>query len=261
MAFRIRFNRWVHPIQGTLGIWDIAQLYVYRYDEDQNPFLVNIELPLRPHFRELANRCKVNFDGDIETEWLCQALLRYGLRRIEQMIQDNFFSAEPSLDAVRLSVEETDLPFLQKLLEEKTCTYQLKEGRDLFCTAASTDDSTIVGHIGLRAVAPTSRPTCQACSLPDSDYLCSHLLHPAVDADLSLGLNAPRDLIGARCDLGRPEIKNPSRCHAGGHSCWWRVLEPDRVGPTIPTSPLALPEAIDFLDAVWRLVNIRPFFV
>jgi hypothetical protein len=46
--------------------------------------------------------------------------------------------------------------------------------------------------------------------------------------------------------------RGPSQCHAGGHPCWERIIEPEIEASEIPSAPLALPEAFDYLDAVWR---------
>lgn len=62
-----------------------------------------------------------------------------------------------------------------------------------------------------------------------------------------------RRLIDALCDRGEPTISRPSQCCVGGHPCWERIVEPEGELPMIPSSPLALSEAFDFLDAVWRL--------
>ena len=54
------------------------------------------------------------------------------------------------------------------------------------------------------------------------------------------------------CDIGRNEVQRPEQCRAGGHGCWEWLIEPSLDQPTIPASPLALPEALDFLDIAWR---------
>ena len=75
---------------------------------------------------------------------------------------------------------ETDLSAIRQLFQEKTCTYQIRQGRDLLCSVASASDPTRREQTGLQTVAPTSRALCRTCKLPDTDYICSHLMHPEV---------------------------------------------------------------------------------
>src|SRR5262249_8580459 len=82
--------------------------------------------------------------------------------------------------------------------------------------------------------------------------LCSHCMHPEVIGTGARGLLQSRQLLGALCDLGRSEVSQPIRCHAGGHPCWERIVEQEVEALAVP-SALTLPEAFDFLDTCWRL--------
>jgi hypothetical protein len=67
------------------------------------------------------------------------------------------------------------------------------------------------------------------------------------------GVVRGRQLEYGICDLGKTEINEPKQCHPSGHKCWeWVVQIEDEPLPKL-SSPLTLPEAFDFLDAVWRL--------
>ena len=44
--------------------------------------------------------------------------------------------------------ESEDLALLKSMAPDKTCEYQIRSGRELLCSAASTDDRTIVGTVG-----------------------------------------------------------------------------------------------------------------
>ena len=147
-----------------------------------------------------------------------------------------------------MPLEEADVLALRLLLQDKTCNYQLQEGRDLLCSAASADDKAVRGKRGFRFIAPTSRAICYTCTLPDTDYLCAHFSHPEVHATR----RNVRQVFQGMCDIGRDEVKQPEQCRAGGHGCWEWLIEPRLDQPTIPASPLALPEALDFLDTAWR---------
>jgi hypothetical protein len=186
--------------------------------------------------------------GSQDKDRIQRAVIRYAIQRIEQGLRDGLFPPEPDQNTDNLPLEEADVLALRLLLQDKTCNYQLQEGRDLLCSAASADDKAVRGTKGFRFIAPTSRATCYTCTLPDTDYLCAHFLHPEVHATSS---NA-RQLFQGMCDIGRNEVQQPEQCRAGGHGCWEWLIEPGLDRPTIPASPLALPEALDFLDIAWR---------
>ena len=195
-------------------------------------------------------------DGVPEPDGALQgALLRYGLRRFEASVQGllaNDGSANAASETWHLTSEH--LPELLALAGGKTCAYQRHDHRDLFCAAPAPDDTSAIYTIDGRKAAPTSTDVCRRCALPDADYLCSHLTHPSVTS----GLNprAPwmeRHVIGALCDLGKPEVDDPGNCRPGGHPCWRRVIQAGP-RPVESISPLGLAESFDVLDALWRLV-------
>jgi hypothetical protein len=175
-------------------------------------------------------------------------VIRYAIQRIEHGLREGLFAAEPNQNTDNLPLEEADLSALQLLLRDKTCNYQLQEGRDVLCSAASAEDKEVSGKSGFRFIAPTSRAICYTCTLPDTDYLCVHFSHPEVQATR----RNVRQVFQGMCDLGRDEVKQPEQCRASGHGCWEWLIEPMLDQPAIPASPLALPEALDFLDTAWR---------
>jgi hypothetical protein len=191
-----------------------------------------------------------------EDEQLGDALLRYGLGRLaaelmttggeERLFQGVNASLEWKIDSTDLSDLVGGDSFVKK------CSYQLSLGRDLLCSAASIADETVTAEIGHRRAAPTSRPICAICNLPDSRFLCSRLIHPQVVGKDYVGTGRRRIVLQAFCDDGQPGIAQTDRCRAGGNTCW--RLEIDPPAATLPPqSPLTVPEALDFLDAVWRL--------
>jgi hypothetical protein len=160
--------------------------------------------------------------------------------------------ASPELSAENWLLGTDDVPHLLSLVRDKFCEYQTKARRDLFCVAATKDDRTADKVIDGRRAAPTSRALCRACSLPSTDYICSHLLHPGITAITTDRGVADRRAIDALCDQARTEVAQLHPCHAGGHECWQRLLDVEALAPA-PISPLTLPESFDTLDAMWRL--------
>jgi hypothetical protein len=125
--------------------------------------------------------------------------------------------------------------------------------RDLFCTIPVVDDRTAIAMVGGSSAAPTSRPVCNDCGLPDTDYICSHLLHPATQGVRTIDDAYRREVREVLCDLGRAEANDCARCHLGGHSCAQRIIEFETISTAPQLSALGVPESFDVLDAHWRL--------
>ena len=181
-----------------------------------------------------------------------KAMLRYGIRRLEPIVQE-IVSNDIIAEAIHPTwkLDEGDRALLLRLATSKTCEYQRSISRDLFCMISSINDTTAVTDIEGRKVSATSRSICFRCNLPDTDFLCSHLLHAATTGTMP---RYGRRVSQALCDLDRAEVKQPWACHLGGHSCSQRILEIDIYRPTTPQlSALSIPESFDVLDAHWRL--------
>lgn len=220
--------------------------------DDGSAFLVQVLLSFEQQVNLMTDLGVDDNEGDNES--IDRALLRYGVRWADSAIRDGIITGkdEDSERDYEVRIQEADLPMLVNLAGEKECDYQLSEGRDLYCSAADPADGTAVGSTGLRRLAPTSRPLCACCGLPDTDYLCSHLLHPGV-----VGITAnvgvvQRRLVGAMCDIGREEIRSPSKCRPGGNPCWVRTIERE-LPSAEPASPQALLETLDYFALAWRV--------
>ncbi len=221
--------------------------------------LLRASVRLGLYAAELAeNRLKALTSGDTSpVAALRQLLVRYGARRMEATVRELHASGsrpDTSMDFWRLVDRNLDELFLLlPLADNKSCDYQQPFGRDLMCTAASSKDQTASQTWNGRLIAPTSRAICRECALPESDVLCSNLLHPTVTGDLRASGLTMRRILSVMCDLGRSEaIDDVSLCQAGGHACWQRhILAEPAVAE--PVSPLSLPEQLDVLDAYWRL--------
>jgi hypothetical protein len=221
--------------------------------------LLRASVRLGLYAAELAgHRLKALLSGDTSPDVaLRQLLIRYGARRMEataRELQAGGSRLDASTNFWRLGDRDLDELFLLlQLTDSKNCDYQQRLGRDLMCTAASSTDQTASQTWNGRLVAPTSRAICRECALPESDVLCSNLLHPAVTGNLRVSGSTVRRVLSVVCDLGRSEAASDvSRCQAGGHACWQRhvIAEP---AAAAPISPLGLPEQLDVLDAYWRL--------
>ncbi|MEU8324096.1 hypothetical protein AB0C33_37540 [Nonomuraea sp. NPDC048881] len=218
-------------------------------------FRVHVQLSWEGSLNGTRQLEALGFSTAEAEDQVSQALLLYGVRRLELLTKDwlsNDTKPHNVGDVWGLTTE--NVPELLALVHEKTCDYQVRLQRDLFCTAASEADATLTNiTIKSRLTAPTSKPLCRDCGLPDTDFICSHLMHSKVAATSTLGGIVERSVRSALCDKGHHEkVYKIGQCRAGGHDCWQRLVEVQE--PTItPASPLELAEAFDVLDAVWRL--------
>ena len=197
-----------------------------------------------------------------EDERFTRGALRLAVRRIEDALKADAFDPKPGENFYGIDFygdDEDAVALLRNLmLGDKECSYQMLDAGNLFCSAAAPNDETALGIIlnNGRRLAPTSRPLCAACTLPDTDYICSHFLHPQVWGVRTMGGPSgftSRDVMDGMCDLNRPEFANHGECHAGGNPCWERVLEAE-TAPSVEAVPVqAIEQALDDLDVRWRL--------
>lgn len=172
---------------------------------------------------------------------LKDAVLRWAVSFMEQTL-----ALLPSSDVSNrhheVEIKQDEEAEIQHLLHRKVCDYRLEKDRHFFCVA----------NRGSAAPLPVALPTCGACSLPSADVLCSHLTHP--DSGIQYNLGGAALSLQAWCNQGhRKEVGSPKECRAGGHPCWERLVAPEPERMRQAFAPHALPEALDFLDATWRL--------
>lgn len=199
--------------------------------------------------------------GSDDDAGLRDAFLRWTLKRLERELQDSDQATalinEKGATWKITSYDDEEIAAIVAEAGPKECDYQIRSRRDLFCSSPSAEDEAAVYLVDGRRVAATSRPTCAACNLPSTSWLCSHFLHPGVTGMGAMGGWYGRQITNAMCDLGHVDLINqePSLCRTGGRDCWQRVVMNVQHEPRAALSPLSLPEALDFLDAVWRLAH------
>ncbi|MEU7916440.1 hypothetical protein [Microbispora bryophytorum] len=233
----------LHPFVPCFAL-EIADVRVFR---------VHIELSARGSDFAIQRLEAAGLAPDQAHDSLNNALLLYAVRRLEPLAMEWLSTETRPVNSGDLwSLTSEDVPQLLALVQDKTCNYQTRIRRDLYCTAASDKDETASSSIGGRRAAPTSKPLCRSCALPNTDFICSHLMHARVAGMRAYAGVISRSVAGALCDQGRDEVREVDKCRAGGHGCWQRVIEVEPPAIT-PVSPLELAEAFDVLDAVWRL--------
>lgn len=190
-------------------------------------------------------------------ETVNSVLLMYGLSRIEGILRsgtDPQSMFDPGTNSARWFIRSSDVEsvFLESDFHSKECAYRLEEGRDLYCAAAARNDESRVGTSGARVIAPTSRPICEACGVPDQRVVCTEFSHPQV-IGVATNATSTRVLGRTMCNAGSSQISAPQRCKPGENSCWRRTFSVRRGRASTSQSPLRLPEALDFLDATWQM--------
>jgi hypothetical protein len=180
-----------------------------------------------------------------EDDQVADALLAFAVRRVGRALSSGSLPqsmGDSRSEAVRYDVKSDDFPEIFSGVLEKKCSYRKRSGPDFFCLAP------------LGGRTPIIPPICRECPVPDSRWTCSHLAHASVGisygADGEPVMSSPR----AMCNKGRPEVRDFENCRPGQNSCWERVVESEEARSSRHFSPEALPEALDFLDATWRLV-------
>ena len=263
MAFetrRVVFHRMFLNTQE--GNFVAARMMVLRGKETVS--IVDVALAERRALRLLK---QVGIRENEAEKPLAMAVIRFGVRRIEEAIRQAVELPHTHF----ITIEDDDLPLLAELITANSCDYQQRDGRELYCSVAGEQHAVA---IGLRRLFPTSTALCNACTLPATDYLCSHLHHPVVGGVTRYQQERPdgqggfirtgpyilREVTSALCDLGRPEIAHPDSCRPGGNSCWERAVEPEIEEPPAPPAALGVAEALDHLALAWEVAFGRPLF-
>jgi hypothetical protein len=247
IRYEIRFEEWGKPGSFSMAesflpigfrVWDISTrpqqiAFVLEYG--------SIESEYRQLQKELGDK-------------LQKATVRWAVSCIEELLRSPAAEAlfeSRRRESHRLVLDRAELAIIGTLLHEKTCEYQIRPSaeRDLFCAAAGREDRSAVGNQELRKLAPTSRPICKACTMPDNEYVCSHLSHPQV---LTAAGTNRRQLLGAFCEEDQPGVTtHPWLCYAGGHPCWTRMVAPEaQPTPLFTYDPRELPTALDFFSTI-----------
>lgn len=217
------------------------QFLIYKPDRKNWTFNLGFRLSIEAGEDELP---KLMRETDEDTaEW---TILRWAVRKVEQRLREGPIDSPISW----LQLELEDFELLRQMVRQKNCDYQVKMSRDLFCSASFAGDPGRSATVGLKTFAWTSPHHCQACLMPDSEFLCSHLSHAEVELKEPLGQRSPRRAV---CAKNQPNIDEPALCYPSGHECWeWIIVPRAEDSPALYASP-ALTQALDLLDAIWRL--------
>lgn len=160
-------------------------------------------------------------------------LVGLGRERVDDLLDEGYSHPTYVIDLGEAEVEE-----VKRLPGAKECRYQETRSGDLYCSVADKSPP-----------AATTRYLCSSCTLPDARLACTHLHHALV----TFHPPAPPAVAKSRCDIGRNEVADASRCRPGGHDCWVKEVEL-AVSEPRTASPLALHESFDYLDALWKNV-------
>lgn len=180
--------------------------------------------------------------------------LRWAIRRLEEALRSGSISFDVGdTELQRIDATDADEAAMLEMVRLKRCDYRVEQGRESYCSAASRTDETAVAEQPPRVLAPTSRAVCHGCQMPAAEYLCSHFRHPSVTGAITFG-SWTRSLGLALCETGHDDrARDGGGCRPDGHACWERTVEDAATEFIEGPHPLALPEALDFLDTVWRL--------
>jgi hypothetical protein len=229
---------------------------------NRNLHALCIEMP-EAVLDEIYKRGALIVKPDYVDEAYNAALARWCIRETEARIRDGRLDETPK-GILPIPVAMADVPTIVSLYHEKACDYQISRGKELFCSAADPrSDKTVVFNDGPLSMAPTTRPLCRECDLPNSDVVCSHLAHPGVYAippHQGALVTARRKLGSAYCGLGYDMHGVGEKCRAGANDCWVREIQIENSAPAVDYSPRELPTALDFLSTIWQQHFKEPLF-
>jgi hypothetical protein len=166
MAFRMTFED-LDVREEAQDLWrgSAPRFRVWSGDEPLRVVRVELSALLAEQLLSEPGATQDATAGILMESRLLEVLLRFAVRQIDQQRRAGVLPATPSVEVHVLRVEEGDLPLLASMLGAKTCDYQLRDWRDLLCSAATPNDQTQVGLLGRRTVAPKSTVACLACCL------------------------------------------------------------------------------------------------
>lgn len=138
----------------------------------------------------------------MDDDAVTRAIIRYGVRRLERLLSTeegraSLIGADGEHTTWTISSGEDDMAALFGPVRTKRCEWQVEEGRDLFCAAATHDDHGRIARLGARGIAPTTPSICEACGTPDEEWLCSAWSHPDVRALGTMGARWNRQLVAS----------------------------------------------------------------
>jgi hypothetical protein len=186
--------------------------------------------------------CSVKTGGQrvVDEARLARALSVYEIPRIEIWLRDGSLLERigASLQFVDI-IKDEEVERLFGSIDRKTCRY-LQHGEDDECVAGLVK--------GEKVRIATTPYLCLGCKMPDRRIACSMLHHVSTHAPEGQGIQPN----GALCAAGMKSEFDPHDCRPGENECWQRWVEPEARSGVVAVSPLALHEAVGYLDAVWR---------
>ncbi len=167
-SYRIKYDRWANGPQGDPYRPVIVQPFRLRVSsfEGSHRFVFGVshaEAPTGLRLDELERQY-----GEAEIQ---AAVIRWAVSRVESRLCNGPLPQAGTSSVEGLELGDADVAQIEQFAMLKTCNYQRSRGMELFCSAATPTDSTLIPSLGL---APTSRPKCRECDLPDSEYRCSY---------------------------------------------------------------------------------------
>ncbi len=246
MSYRVRFGGfgWLtSPAPRPREAQAVGVTFsVYLEDEETRCLLVSFGVNAMVAFRLFPAKLGEAGARTVDEGRLGAALELYALPRVEAGLRDGSFAAqmERGEEVVEiLSPEEAE--GLATLLRRKECRYLLP-GPDDQCGTGRNPAN------GQTVALPATPHLCGACARPDDRVVCS-MLHHVRTWVITPGRI---DVTGTMCGANKKESPNAAMCRPGRHECWHRLVEPQAREEVVHLSPLTLPEALGYLDAVWR---------
>lgn len=220
----VRFDRFLSPTGGTAAI--------ARFSIDWLNAKHHFDITLT---QTLGNTSKWRMTPD-ECE---KVLFRFAFQSIENELN---LGQIANLDQ-QIVLTTTNMPDPGHL-RLRLCDLSIRKSRGLICSAQGDKDY-LDGQ--------TTTALCQTCNLPDTDLLCSHLVHIKVSAPAD---KKKRRVEWAICDKGEQfELDRVGECLPGKKQCWEKLFIAKQVKENMPDDlPAALIDELDFCNLAFKEV-------
>ncbi|HEY2939281.1 MAG TPA: hypothetical protein VGJ27_05680 [Gaiellaceae bacterium] len=225
----ISFDGSGHQITGVRDVWPNGILFRVKRGEETFYFGCT-----------MSNQAAIGFQ-DLDRDQIEAMLTAAGLDELERRLRAGIYPPEESdYDNVLFTSEQYE--HLRAMVDrEKDCLWQERLARGWICTATRPGGD-----------ERTSAPLCGGCLIPDERILCTHLMHPTIDA-LGKGRIKVRAVVESPlCNIGK-DPDDGAKCHLGGLECARRIVSTRQALPEPPADVARrAADEVDFFSLVYR---------
>ncbi|MFH1230053.1 MAG: hypothetical protein V1709_01010 [Planctomycetota bacterium] len=149
------------------GSRDLTEFCRFQVKQGKLTFPVNIALTFEA-------TCNFGINGEDKKEndlLIGRMFFKIGLQRLKEKLASGNYPKQSTINCEEILITSDNVPSDISQVLAKNCKYQQKELKGLICG--------IYGDSHCPSDIITTSSFCESCSLPDTNLICSHLVHPA----------------------------------------------------------------------------------